>query len=107
MGEWLGYRCHRCGRSYPPADIFYTCPDDGANLDVVLDLDRIRSTCSPQAIASSGEDSIWRYLPLLPVRAPGHRGSPLWSVGWTPLLSPSRLGGKLGLRQLWFKDDGR
>ena len=107
MGDYLGYRCHRCGRSYPPADIFYTCPDDGANLDVVLDLDQVRSTSSPQAIAVSGEGSIWRYLPLLPVHSPGHHGTPLWSVGWTPLLTPTRLAANLGLRRLWIKDDGR
>ena len=107
MGSSLGYRCHRCGRSYPPADIFYTCPDDGANLDVVLDLDRIRSTTSPEAISASGELSIWRYLPLLPVGEPGHRGTPLWDVGWTPLFRPERLGSRLGLADLCFKDDGR
>jgi len=107
MPEFLGYRCSRCGREYPPEDVFYLCPDDGANLDVVLDLARIRASASPQSIGASGEASLWRYLPLLPVGEPGHRGTPLWSVGWTPLLAPSRLATKLGLRHLWFKDDGR
>jgi len=107
MPEFLGYRCHRCGRDYPPADVFYTCPDDGANLDVRLDLERIRSTTSPQAIAASRELSIWRYLPLLPVGTPRHVGTPLWAVGWTPLFTPRRLAATLGLTQLWMKDDGR
>jgi threonine synthase len=107
MPEFLGYRCHRCGREYPPADVLYTCPNDGANLDVRLDLDRIRSTSSPGAIAASREPSIWRYLPLLPVGTPGHVGTPLWAVGWTPLFTPRRLGDKLGLRHLYMKDDGR
>jgi len=107
MTAFLGYRCHRCGRDYPPADVFYTCPDDGANLDVRLDLERIRSTTSPQAIAASREPSIWRYLPLLPVGTPGHVGTPLWAVGWTPLFTPRRLAATLGLTQLWMKDDGR
>jgi len=107
MTAFLGYRCHRCGRDYPPADVFYTCPDDGANLDVRLDLERIRATTSPQAIAASGEPSIWRYLPLLPVGTPGHVGTPLWAVGWTPLFTPRRLAATLGLTQLWMKDDGR
>ncbi|HMK09262.1 MAG TPA: threonine synthase [Anaerolineales bacterium] len=107
MPVFLGYHCHRCGKDYPPQDVFYTCPDDGANLEVRLDLERIRATSSPQAISSSSEPSIWRYLALLPVRAPGHRGTPLWAVGWTPLLAPDRLAGRLGLRHLWLKDDGR
>ncbi|MBF8256383.1 MAG: thrC, partial [Anaerolineales bacterium] len=62
---------------------------------------------SPQAIAASREPSIWRYLPLLPVGTPGHVGTPLWAVGWTPLFTPRRLAAKLGLTQLWMKDDGR
>jgi threonine synthase len=107
MAEYVGYHCHRCGRDFPPADVFYTCPDDGTNLDVVLDLDRIRATSSPRAIGESGEPSIWRYLPLLPVAEPGHRGTPLWAVGWTPFLAPQRLASALGLQHLWMKDDGR
>jgi threonine synthase len=107
MAEYLGYRCHRCGREYPPAEILYTCPEDGANLDVLLDLERIRSTTSPAGISASREPSIWRYLPLLPVGRPRHQGTPLWAVGWTPFFSPGRLSQTLGLAHLWLKDDGR
>jgi len=107
MGSFLGYLCSVCRREYEPDQVVYTCPDDGANLDVRLDLERIRSTTSPQAIAASREPSIWRYLPLLPVGTPGHVGTPLWAVGWTPLFTPRRLAATLGLTQLWMKDDGR
>jgi threonine synthase len=107
MKTFAAYRCPRCGRTYPPAEIFYTCPDDGSNVDVVLDLERARSTTSPRAIAADREPSIWRYLPLLPVGEPLHRGTPLWSVGWTPMYRPRRLGSKLGMPNLWLKDDGR
>lgn len=107
MPEFLGYTCHRCGREYPPDDVSYLCPHDGANLDVRLDLERIRATVSPDSIPASPEPSIWRYLPLLPVGAPRHRGTPLWSVGWTPMLVPSRLANTLGMRDLLVKDDGR
>jgi threonine synthase len=62
---------------------------------------------SPGKIAESQERSIWRYLPLLPVMDPGHFGTALRAVGWTPLLKAGRLGGDLGLRHLWLKDDGR
>ncbi|MBF8257552.1 MAG: threonine synthase, partial [Anaerolineales bacterium] len=107
MGSFLGYLCSMCRREYEPDQVVYTCPDDGANLDVRLDLEHIRSTSSPQAIAASREPSIWRYLPLLPVGTPGHVGTPLWAVGWTPLFTPRRLAATLGLTQLWMKDDGR
>jgi threonine synthase len=107
MADYIGYRCHRCGREYPPAEIFYTCPEDGANLDVLLDIERIRAETSPVAISASPEASIWRYEPLLPVGDPGFVGTPLRAVGWTPLFAPDRLARAMGLTNLWLKDDGR
>jgi threonine synthase len=107
MGRWIGYRCSVCGRAFAPAEVDYVCPDDGGNLDVQLDSAAIRREASPAAIAESPERSIWRYLPLLPVADPGHLGTALRAVGWTPLLEAKRLGADLGLKHLWLKDDGR
>lgn len=107
MGTFVGYKCSVCGKAYGPDDVTYTCPDDGGNLDVVLDYEAIRRHHSPGEIAASDDESIWRYLPLLPVGNPGHEGTPLRSVGWTPVFSPTRLAKKLGLKYLWLKDDGR
>jgi len=107
VGSFLGYLCSVCRREYEPDQVTYTCPQDGGNLDVVLDIGAIRRQSSPAAISRSDDHSIWRYLPLLPVGPPGHVGTPLWNVGWTPLFRPNRLGAKLGLSDLWIKDDGR
>jgi threonine synthase len=107
MGKALGYRCSVCGTEYAPDQVTYTCPADGGNLDVILDYGAIRRSVSPANIAASPEASIWRYLPLLPVEDPGHLGTPLRAVGWTPLFQPARLAEQLGLRHLWLKDDGR
>ena len=107
MSTYLGYRCSQCGRTYPPADVVYTCPEDGANLDVLLDVDSIRSENSPATISRSPEASIWRYLPLLPVFDPGHHGTALRAVGMTPLLGPPALREAAGTPRLWVKDDGR
>lgn len=107
MSRYLGYRCSQCGRTYPPADVLYTCPEDGANLDVLLDIEAIRSGNSPAAISRSRESSIWRYLPLLPVPEPGHQGTALRAVGMTPLFGPPALRDAVGMPRLWVKDDGR
>ena len=107
MSSFLGYTCSVCRREYGPDGLVYVCPDDGGNLDVLLDLDSIRRSVSPASIRESAEDSIWRYLPLLPVMDPGHDGTPLKSVGWTPLFRSRRLASDLGLSRLWLKDDGR
>jgi threonine synthase len=76
-------------------------------LDVRLNYERVRLSSSPTEIEGSTEASIWRYLPLLPVREPGHERTPLRAVGWTPLFRARRLGDDLGMPNLWIKDDGR
>ena len=107
MATFIGYRCSICGQELAPDDVQYTCPQDGGNLDVVLDYDRIRRDTSPGDIRRSLDTSIWRYLPLLPVQDPGHFGTPLRAVGWTPLFDLQPIAAKLRLGKLWLKDDGR
>jgi len=87
--------------------VTYVCPQDGGNLDIILDYPAILRTTSPQAIRSSAEESLWRYLPLLPVDDPGCEGTPLRGVGWTPTYSPPQLRTSMGLERLWVKDESR
>ena len=107
MALFLGYRCSICQKTYGPDEVTYTCPQDGGNLDVVLDYKSIQQESSVDAIAQSKEGSIWRYLPLLPVRDPGHEGTPFRAVGWTPMFTSSRISERLDLPNLWLKDDGK
>jgi len=117
MSKFLGYRCSLCGTEYLPDQVPYNCPADGGNLDVVLDLDRIKRENTPDSLRGSGEQrsgsrrlddhSLWRYLPLLPVSDPGGEGTPLRAAGFTPIFSPPRLAESLGLKHLWIKDESR
>src|SRR5512147_1102241 len=105
MEKFVGYRCSLCEGEYGPDAVQYTCPKDGGNLDVVLDYAGIRRQTRPEVIAASREPSLWRYLPLLPVAEPGGEGTPLHAAGWTPVFAPPRLRAKLGLNNLWIKDE--
>jgi threonine synthase len=107
MGGFVGYCCSLCGKEYAPQEVSYTCPADDGNLDIVLDYADLQRRLTPGAIEISDDFSIWRYLPLLPVDDPGHAGTPLRAVGWTPLFKPSRLATSAGVPRLWLKDDGR
>ncbi len=109
MTNFLGYKCSLCGAEYAPDEVQYVCPRHGAmgNLDVVIDYAAINRAASPQAVAAGRDQSLWRYLPLLPVGDPGFAGTPLRSAGWTPLFEAGRLALSLGLRRLFLKDDGR
>jgi threonine synthase len=107
MSKFVGYRCSLCGSEYLPGQVTYTCPKDGGNLDIVLDYDVIRKKYQPEDILSRKDASLWRYLPLLPVPEPEGSSTPLHAAGGTPVFNLSRLGEKLGLRQLWLKDESR
>jgi threonine synthase len=107
MEKFSCYRCSICGKEFSQDEITYTCPIDGGNLDVILDYASLKKNISPDQIINSNELSIWRYLPILPVTDPGYTGSPLHSVGWTPLYRPEGIAKNLKIKQLWIKDDGR
>ncbi len=107
MTNFTGYRCSLCQTEYLPGQVTYTCPKDGGNLDVILDVDSIRQKFQPEDLTSRSEASLWRYLPLLPVADPGGEGTPLRSAGWTPVYHLPRLAKDLGLEHLWLKDESR
>jgi threonine synthase len=103
--DFLGYHCSVCGTRYQPDEVTYTCPKDGGNLDVVLDYSGMQEKVSPQDILAAREESLWRYLPLLPVSDPGGYGTPLRSAGWTKVYQPPKLIEATGVKKLWVKDE--
>lgn len=105
MSKFRGYRCSLCGSEYAPDEITYVCTKDGGNLDVVLDYEALRAKYQPADIISRTDFSLWRYLPLLPVPEYPGSATPLHRVGWTPVYTLRRLSEKLGLKQLWLKDE--
>ena len=107
MDKFVCYRCSVCGSEYQPGTVTYTCPKDKGNLDVILDYKSIKKNFSPSSILNLKEESIWRYLPLLPVHDPDYHSTPLHSVGWTPVFQPKLLSDELNLQHLWIKDDSK
>jgi len=105
--KFLGYQCSLCKTEFKPGEVTYTCPKDGGNLDIIYDYSSLQQDLSPETILSSQEESLWRYLPLLPVDQVHGRGTPLQAAGWTPIFSPPELREQLGLQSLWVKDESR
>jgi threonine synthase len=105
MTKLTGYRCSLCKKEYAPGEVKYTCPQDGGNLDVILDYEGLRNKFHPEDIICRADYSLWRYAPLLPVPEVTGSGTPLHSVGWTPIFKMEALAGKLGLQQFWLKDE--
>src|SRR5690606_11209854 len=100
-------RCAICGASYRPDEVEYTCPTCGqaGTLDVLYDYDALRQTVSRESLKDCGDTSMWRYRPLLPLRADAKL--PPLMVGGTPLYDAPRVAEAVGCAQIWVKDDGR
>jgi threonine synthase len=107
MSKFTGYRCSICKTEYGPGQVTYTCPRDGGNLDVILDYEGIRDKYEPEDITSRADASLWKYAPLLPVSEIPGGGTPLHAAGWTPVFKMPVLAEKLGLQNLWLKDESR
>jgi threonine synthase len=71
------FTCSICGSTYSSQEVQYTCPRDGANLDVHCDFETAESKPSMESILLSSEQSIWRFAPLLPVPDPVYARTPL------------------------------
>jgi threonine synthase len=102
-----GLKCMICGAEYGVDEVMYVCPkhDDEGILDVIYDYGLVGQRLTREKLAADSTGSIWRYRPLLPVKADSP--VPPLQVGWTPLYRARRLAEQLGLQYLWIKDDGR
>ena len=100
-----GARCTKCGGVTPAAPQTTTCPHCGGILDIEYDYDYIRSSVRARPLAQRDDPTMWRYLEFLPVEGLGTR--PRLRVGNSPLYRADALAKKLGVRELWIKDDGQ
>ena len=95
-----GLKCRECAREYP-AEALNVCDFCFGPLEVVYDYATISEVISHERIAQ-GPLSIWRYQDLLPADA----DDPVdIMAGFTPLIKARGLGQRLGLRNLYIKND--
>ena len=93
-------RCHLCQASFPPTAL-WVCDKCLGPLEVTYDYEAIASLLS-RATIESRPKSLWRYRELLPIE--GNPRTGLHS-GFTPLVRAERLAKRLGVRELYIKDD--
>ncbi|MFN7140851.1 MAG: pyridoxal-phosphate dependent enzyme, partial [Limisphaerales bacterium] len=99
-GFMKALKCRECGREYPLAAT-HVCEFDFGPLEVVYDYDKIKGALSRSTIESRRKN-MWRYRELLPVAGEPTVGC---DVGFTPLIKADRLAKRLGIRELWIKND--
>src|SRR5687768_17783421 len=99
-GFMKALKCRECGREYPLAAT-HVCEFDFGPLEVVYDYERIKGSLTQRTIGSRAQN-LWRYRELLPVANEPTVGC---QVGFTPLVKADRLAKRLGIRELWIKND--
>ena len=93
-------KCRECGREYP-LTATHVCEFDFGPLEVVYDYNRIKQSLI-RSVIQSRPQTMWRYRELLPVAGEPTVG---FQVGFTPLIRADRLARRLGVRELWVKND--
>ncbi|HEY7150809.1 MAG TPA: threonine synthase [Solirubrobacterales bacterium] len=93
-------RCKECETAYPP-EARYVCEQCFGPLEVSYDFSALDAEEARRKI-QAGSPGIWRYSDFLPFDAPPR--VPL-EPGLTPLIRAPRLAERLGLEELWIKND--
>ncbi len=93
-------RCRECGRTYPKQAI-HICEFDFGPLEATYDYAAIGQALTREKIAARPQ-TMWRYRELLPIDGEPTVGT---QVGFTPLVRADRLARRLGLRELYIKND--
>jgi threonine synthase len=98
VSAFIGLQCHVCKAAFP-ALATYVCDKCLGPLEPVYDYGAI--TLTREEIERRPKN-IWRYRELLPITGEPRTG---FHSGFTPLVRCSRLAERLGLSELYIKDD--
>ncbi len=100
MSYLKGLKCRECGSAYEHGPT-HVCELCFGPLEVDYDYDAIGKVLTRELIESRAPN-MWRYKELLPVDTV-RPDAP--AVGYTPLIKADRLAKKLGVREVWVKND--
>jgi len=93
-------RCRECRATYP-LEARFVCERCFGPLEVEYDFSGLEAAASKRRI-QAGPASIWRYADFLPFDSPP---STALAAGVTPLVRADRLAERLGLGEVWVKND--
>jgi threonine synthase len=93
-------KCKECQERYP-LDASFVCERCFGPLEVAYDLSGLDPDETRRRI-QAGPASIWRYADFLPFERPPRTAL---AAGVTPLVRADRLAERLGIREVWVKND--
>ncbi|MGI0047418.1 MAG: threonine synthase [Nitrosotalea sp.] len=97
MAKIKSLQCRECKKEYAPT-FRYICEECFGPLDVIYDFPTINKNTF-----ANREHTYWRYHELLPIESKSNIVS--IGAGFTPLIKADKLGEKLGLNNLYIKND--
>ena len=98
MSALIALRCHICKAEVAPTAV-YACERCLGPLEPVYDYTAVHLT---RALVESRPKNLWRYRELLPIEGDPRTG---FNSGFTPLVRCQRLAERLGVGELYIKDD--
>ncbi|MGH9971126.1 MAG: threonine synthase [Pyrinomonadaceae bacterium] len=96
--------CAACGLEHEAQRLQNLCGKCGKPLLVRYDLERAGSCLTRESLNSRQAD-MWRYREVLPVE--NDENIVTLGEGWTPMLRVERLGQRVGLPELYIKDESQ
>ena len=96
-------RCKECGAEYA-LDASFVCEQCFGPLEVAYDLGALDAEETKRKI-QAGSRGIWRYSDFLPFAEHPPAGRSPLEPGLTPLVRADRLSERLGLGEVWVKND--
>jgi len=96
--------CAACGLRHEAQRLHNLCSQCGKPLLVRYDLKHAALSLTKEELNGRAPD-LWRYREVLPVER--DENIVTLGEGFTPLVHASRLGGRLGLNELYIKDEGQ
>src|SRR5215203_4712566 len=96
--------CGLCGLHHEAHRLHNVCTACGKPLLVRYDLERAKMFLKRESLAARRPD-LWRYREVLPVEDENNIVS--LGEGWTPLLRATRLGRRVGVPDLFIKDESQ
>ena len=96
----ISLTCKECGTTYP-LEALYVCDRCFGPLEAAYDWSGFDAAEAKRKI-QAGPQSIWRYTDFLPL---DERPADTLQPGLTPLLRADRLAERLGLGEVWIKND--
>jgi threonine synthase len=96
--------CALCGLHHEAQRLHNLCTACSKPLLVRYDLERAKMTLTKDSLAGRRPD-LWRYREVLPVE--DDRNIVSLGEGWTPLIHAPRLGKRVGIHELYIKDESQ